>query len=62
MKKIALAALTITAVAATSAFAGGMEEPMMEMAPVIEEASTGSAGGMLVPLVLLALLAMAAFG
>lgn len=62
MKKIALAALTITAVAATTAVAGGMAEPVMEMAPVIEEAAGSSAGDLLVPLVLLALVALAVAG
>ena len=54
MKKIALAA-AITAVAATAAFAGGMEAPVMEMAPMVEETSGSSAGGLLLPLILLAL-------
>ena len=58
MKKLALAA-AITAVAAGAAFAGGMAEPVMEMAPVVEEASTSSAGGLIIPLVLLALVALA---
>jgi len=60
MKKLALAA-AITAVAATASFAGGMEEPMMEMAPVVVEegSSASSAGNMVVPLILLALVALA---
>lgn len=58
MKKLALAA-AITAVAAGAAFAGSMEAPVMEMAPVVEEASSSSAGGMIVPLILLALVALA---
>lgn len=62
MKKIALAALAITAVAATTAVAGSMAEPVMEMAPVVEEAAGSSAGGMLVPLIMLALLALAIAG
>ncbi len=58
MKKIALAA-AITAVAATAAVAGGMEAPVMEMAPMVEEAAGSSAGGFVVPLILLALVALA---
>lgn len=58
MKKIALAAAMV-AVAGTAAFAGGMEAPMMEIAPVIEETTNSSAGGMLVPLLLLLLVAAA---
>jgi len=58
MKKLALAA-AIVAVAGTAAFAGGMEAPMMEMAPVVEESAGTSAGGFLVPLMLLLLVALA---
>ncbi|MGR3289715.1 MAG: hypothetical protein ACU0C9_00760 [Paracoccaceae bacterium] len=58
MKKIALA-VAITAVVATSAFAGGMDAPVMEMAPMMEETSASSAGGLLVPLILLLLVAAA---
>ncbi|MCC0063435.1 MAG: hypothetical protein H6895_05005 [Defluviimonas sp.] len=57
MKKLALAAAI--SVAATSAFAGGMAEPIMEPAPVVEKASS-SAGGIVVPLLLLLLVAAAA--
>ncbi|MCV2867385.1 hypothetical protein OEW28_01925 [Defluviimonas sp. WL0002] len=57
MKKLALAAAL--SVAATSAFAGGMAEPIMEPAPVVEEASSSSAG-IVVPLLLLVLVAAAA--
>jgi hypothetical protein len=50
MKKLALAAAL--SVAATTAFAGGMAEPVMEPEVVVEE--TGSSnGGLLVPLLLL---------
>jgi hypothetical protein len=56
MKKLALAAAL--SVAATGAFAGGMEEPVME--PVIVEEQTGSTnGGIIVPLLLLLLVAAA---
>ena len=58
MKKIALA-VAITAVVATAAFAGGMDAPVMEMAPMMEETSASSAGGLLVPLILLLLVAAA---
>ena len=42
MKKIALAAAL--SVATTTAFAGGMAEPVME--PAVVEAGTSSSGGM----------------
>lgn len=57
MKKLALAA--VITVVAGAAFAGGMEAPVMEIAPVVEEASGSSAGGLLVPLMLLLLVALA---
>ena len=57
MKKIALAAAL--SVAATSAFAGGAVEPMAAPAEVAK-ASSSSAGGYLVPLLLLVALAVAA--
>ena len=58
MKKFALAAAF--GVAASTAFAGNMSEPVMEMAPVVvmEEAAS-SGGGLIVPLILLALIAAA---
>lgn len=55
MKKIALAAAL--SLAASTAFAGGMAEPVMEPEVVVEEASS-SAGG-IVPLLLLVLVAAA---
>jgi len=55
MKKIALAAAL--SVAATTAFAGGMAEPVME--PAVVEAGTSSSGGVVVPLLLLVLVAAA---
>lgn len=60
MKKIVVLAVALVAVA-SAAFAGGMAEPIMEMSPVvIEEAAAGSSGmGMLIPLILIALIAMA---
>ncbi len=62
MKKVALAAAL--SLAATSAFAGGMAQPTMEpmvMAPeVIVEETTGTGGGIVVPLLVLALVAAVA--
>ena len=62
MKKLAIAAVFATA--ASTAFAGGMSEPMMVpevVAEVVETASTGSSGaGLIVPLILVALIAAAA--
>ena len=57
MKKLALAAgLTV---AATTAFSGGMAEPVMEP-EIVEAATSSSAGGIVVPLLLLLLIAAAA--
>lgn len=57
MKKIALAAALT--VAANTAFAGGLAEPVME--PEVVKASTSSsAAGIVVPLLLLVLIAAAA--
>ena len=60
MKKIVVVAVALVAVA-SAAFAGGMAAPVMEMSPVvIEEAAAGSSGmGMLIPLILIALIAIA---
>jgi hypothetical protein len=56
MKKIALAAAL--SLAATTAFAGGVAEPVME--PEVVKASTSSSsGGIIVPLLLLLVVAAA---
>lgn len=55
MKKFALAAALV--VGATSAFAGGLAEPVVE-APVVA-AATSSSAGILVPLILLVLVGAA---
>ena len=57
MKKLALAA-ALTAVA-TTAFAGGMAEPVMEP-EIVQAATSSSAGGVIVPLLVLLVLAAAA--
>jgi hypothetical protein len=60
MKNIVLAAAF--AGLSSTAFAGGMSEPLMEMEPVVivEEAGTASSGtGAIVALILVALLAAA---
>ncbi len=60
MKKIALAVAGLFA--ATSAYAGGMSAPVMEMEPVvIEETTAGSSSsaGLIIPLILIALVAAA---
>lgn len=57
MKKLALAAAL--SVAATSAFAGGYAvEPVLEPVVIVEETSS-SAGGVLVPILALVLIAAA---
>ncbi len=61
MKKIALAAAF--AGAASTAFAGGMSEPVMEMAPAViveETKQASSSAGLIIPLILIALIAVAA--
>ena len=59
MKKIAFAAAL--ALASTSAFAGGYSAPVMQPEVVVTEAAEGSsAGGYVVPLILLAIVAAAA--
>jgi hypothetical protein len=60
MKNLVLA--TVFAAAATTTFAGGMSEPAMD-APVVAstmESAAGSSNGLLLPLALLALIAMVA--
>ena len=58
MKKLALAAaLSVTA---STAFAGGMAEPVMEPEVVVKETSSSSSAGVLVPVLLLLLVAAAA--
>ena len=60
MKKIALAAAF--AGAASTAFAGNMAAPVMEMTPVVvmeETAAASSSAGLIIPLILLALVAVA---
>ena len=59
MKKIALAAaITLTA---STAFAGGMNQPVVEPAPVVDTTTTTSSsnGGLVVPLLLLLVVAAA---
>lgn len=60
MKKFALAAAF--AGAASTAFAGNMAEPVMEMEPVMvmeETAASSSSAGLIIPLILVALIAVA---
>ncbi len=56
MKKLALAAAL--SVAATSAFAGGYAEPILEPVVIVEDTSS-SAGGVLVPILAIILIAAA---
>ncbi|WP_375279585.1 hypothetical protein [Pseudooctadecabacter sp.] len=60
MKKFALAAAF--AGAASTAFAGNLAEPVMEMEPVVvieETAGSSSSAGLIIPLILVALIAVA---
>jgi hypothetical protein len=56
MKKLALA--TALSLAATTAFAGGMAEPVMEP-ETVKAATSSSSGGIIVPLLLLLVVAAA---
>ena len=61
MKKFVLAAAL--AGTASTAFAGNVAEPIMEMSPVViieETSGSSSSAGLIVPLILLALIAAAA--
>jgi hypothetical protein len=60
MKKLALAAAL--SVAASTAFAGGMAQPIMEETPMVAAVTqtSSSNGGLLIPLLLLLVLAAAA--
>ena len=58
MKKLTLAAAL--SLAASTAFAGGVAEPIMVPAPVVAVTTSSSAGGLVVPLLLLLVLAAAA--
>jgi hypothetical protein len=55
MKKLVLAA-AISGLAST-AFAGGLSAPVMEPEIIVEETAGTTAGGIIVPLILLALIA-----
>jgi len=55
MKKLALA--TAVSLTASTAFAGGMAEPVMEPAPVVQKSSSSS--GWVVPVILLLVVAAA---
>ncbi|MDQ7080328.1 MAG: hypothetical protein Q9M41_06635 [Paracoccaceae bacterium] len=55
MKSIALAAAL--SIAATAAFAGGMNQPVMEPVVVEQQASSSSGGGVILPLIILLVLA-----
>jgi hypothetical protein len=60
MKKLALAAAF--AGAASTALAGNMAEPVMEMAPVVvmeETSASSSSAGLIIPLILIVLIAAA---
>ncbi|MGH1330119.1 MAG: hypothetical protein ACRBBK_04505 [Paracoccaceae bacterium] len=57
MKKIVAAATF--ALVGSAAFAGGYIEPVMEAPVIVEQASGSSAGGFIVPLLILALVAAA---
>ncbi|MCV6597220.1 MAG: hypothetical protein OIF40_09090 [Mangrovicoccus sp.] len=59
MKKLALAA--VLSVAATTAFAGNLEEPVVEPV-IVEEDTAGTGAGWIVLIMLAALAAVAAAG
>ena len=55
MRKSVFTLAAIAGLSAGTAYAGGMSEPVMEPEIIIEE-STGSSGGIIIPLLLLAVL------
>ena len=57
MKKFALAAAF--GVAASTAFAGNISEPVMEPVIIMEETASSSDGGLILPLMILILVAAA---
>jgi putative copper export protein len=59
VKKVIVAA-ALSALVMQPAFAGGMAEPVMEPEIIVEETSTGTGGGWVVPLILIALVAAVA--
>ena len=59
MKKVALAAVFATA--ASTAYAGGYSDPIVEPPVLIEEAASTSKGSLIIPLMLIAI-AIAAAG
>ena len=65
MKRL-FAATSVALFAASASLAGGMSEPVVEAEPVMEPevvvSETGSSGGFVVPLMLVALIAAVASG
>ncbi len=59
MKNICSAVALSTALIAGQAFAGGMAEPIMEEEVVMEEATSSSRAGILVPILALILIGLA---
>lgn len=59
MRKTVFTLTALAALSASAAVAGGMSEPVMEPAVVVEE-TTGSSGDFVIPLLLLALIAAVA--
>jgi hypothetical protein len=57
MRKTLTTATAIVLFATSPVLAGGMAEPIMEPEVIVEETAAGTAGGWIVPLVLIALVA-----
>jgi hypothetical protein len=53
-------ALATTAALSTAAYAGGLNEPVMEPEIIVEETTTGAGGGWVLPVMLLAVIAAVA--
>jgi len=56
MKKVAIAAV-VASVFASSAFAGNIIEPIIEPQIIVEETSSSSASGLIIPILLIAVIA-----
>lgn len=61
LRKTLIASITAVSLAAAPVFAGGMAEPILEPEVIFED-SAGTSGGILIPLLLLLLVAVAVSG
>ena len=60
MKKVMIVA-AVTALAATAAHAGALVDPIVEPEVIVEQSSSSSSAGLIVPLIFLALVGVGVF-